>query len=114
MAGYVSHFELGRADPERARAFYGGLLGWKLSPFGEGYAIDTPGSRGGLHRAGDGEEPGCTVYFAVADIEAAVARVRELGGEASDPTDVEPTFGRFAHCRDDQGAAFGLHEPPRT
>jgi predicted enzyme related to lactoylglutathione lyase len=49
------------------------------------------------------------VYFRVDDIEAAVRRVRELGGEADDPGPAE-TGGRFASCRDDQGLAFGLHQ----
>jgi predicted enzyme related to lactoylglutathione lyase len=50
------------------------------------------------------------VYFRVDDIEAAVRRVRELGGEADDPGLAE-TGGRFVSCRDDQGLAFGLHQP---
>ena len=53
----------------------------------------------------------------VDDIEAALARVRELGGTVED-TDVEgdaettARFGRFKLCRDDQGSPFGLHQPP--
>jgi uncharacterized protein len=45
--------------------------------------------------------------------------VRELGGDAAgwsssddDPEQVA-RFGRFLWCKDDQGSAFGLHEPPR-
>ena len=30
MAGEVAFFEIGVQDPERGRAFYGGLLGWEL------------------------------------------------------------------------------------
>jgi hypothetical protein len=43
--------------------------------------------------------------------------VRDLGGSV-DETDLgesESTvaeYGRFKLCRDDQGSAFGLHEPP--
>jgi uncharacterized protein len=46
----------------------------------------------------------------VEDIEAAVKRVRELGGTADEPGLAE-TGGRFASCRDDQGVEFGLHQP---
>jgi predicted enzyme related to lactoylglutathione lyase len=58
------------------------------------------------------------VFFAVDDIDAAVARVKELGGTV-DEVDVEggeesqAQFGRFKLCRDDQGSPFGLHQPPR-
>ncbi|MGC7323044.1 VOC family protein, partial [Mycobacteroides abscessus subsp. massiliense] len=50
-------------------------------------------------------------FFGVADIDAAVMTVRELGGEAEDPGPEEPGFGRFTFCRDDQGVRFGLHQP---
>lgn len=50
------------------------------------------------------------MYFAVDDIEAAVRRVRELGGEAPEPDPRPDEGGRFVRCRDDQGVRFGLHE----
>jgi uncharacterized protein len=59
------------------------------------------------------------VFFRVDDMEAALARVRELGG-AVDEVDVEgddesvARFGRFKLCHDDQGSPFGLHQPPRA
>jgi hypothetical protein len=57
------------------------------------------------------------VFFRVEDMEAALERVRELGGVV-DETDVEgdeesvARFGRFKLCRDDQGSPFGLHQKP--
>jgi predicted enzyme related to lactoylglutathione lyase len=66
-------------DSRRAQAFYSKLLGWK---FNEGSrnsaAIETAGVPGGVHEAA---EPGLVVFFSVPDLEAAVRRVRELGGE---------------------------------
>lgn len=53
------------------------------------------------------------------DLDAAVARVRELGGtvedlgDGGDSEESAARFGRFKLCRDDQGSAFGLHEPPK-
>ena len=50
-------------------------------------------------------------------MEAAVERVRELGGTVEE-TNVEgdeesvARWGRFKLCRDDQGSPFGLHQPP--
>ncbi len=67
--------------------------------------------RGGLHDEDDATN--IVVYFAVSDIEAAVARVRELGGHADEPGP-EGDGGRFCARRDDQGVSFGLHQPPQT
>ena len=50
-------------------------------------------------------------------MDAALARVRELGGVVED-MDVEGgeesagRWGRFKLCRDGQGSPFGLHQPP--
>jgi predicted enzyme related to lactoylglutathione lyase len=43
----------------------------------------------------------------VDDINAGVARVRELGGEADEPQAV-PGMGWFATAKDPQGNEFGL------
>jgi predicted enzyme related to lactoylglutathione lyase len=119
--GEPSFFELGVADPERGRAFYGTLFGWALEagPAGRGFSIGTGGVPGGLHGGDAGASP--YLFFRVDDLDAAVARVRELGGSVEDLGEQEEgeggaesvaRFGRFALCRDDQGSSFGLHEPP--
>lgn len=119
MAGEPSFFELGVADPERGRAFYGSLFGWAFEPgpTRRGFSIATGGLPGGLH----GGDEGASVYlfFRVDDLDAAVARVRELGGtvedlgeEGQEDEESVARFGRFTLCRDDQGSAFGLHQPP--
>ena len=109
MAGEPSHFELGVPDAARAKAFYGELFGWSFTPtVGQNAWIETPGVRGGLHD--DDDASNVVLYFSVPDIEAAVTRVRELGGMANDPGP-SGTGGRFASCQDDQGVAFGLHQP---
>ena len=111
MPGEPSHFEVGVRDAGRAKAFYGGLLGWSFETTkGENAWIETSGVRGGLHDEDDASN--IVLYFRVSDIEAAVQRVRELGGEADDPGPPD-SGGRFTSCRDDQGVAFGLHQPSR-
>ena len=107
MAGEVSHFEIGVPDARRAKTFFGELLGWSFRPtVGEMAWIETPGVSGGVH---DGDAPNIRIYFSVPDIEVAVRRVRELGGEAGEPGPDEDG-GRFVSCRDDQGVPFGLHQ----
>ena len=117
MAGELAFFELGVGDAEKGRAFYEGLFGWGFvaGPSGEGWVIATPNVPGGMHPGDAGASP--YVFFAVDDIDAAVARVQELGGAVED-MDVEgdassqAKFGRFRICRDDQGSPFGLHQRP--
>ena len=117
MAGELAFFELGVADADKGRAFYEGLFGWTFTPGPHGgYVITTPGTPGGMHAGDAGAAP--YVFFAVDDMDAAIATVRELGGDVED-VDVEgdaasqARFGRFRLCRDDQGSRFGLHQPPR-
>ena len=117
MSGQPTFFELGVGDAGRARTFYSELFGWAMTPGpkGNGFAIDAGGIRGGLHGGDAGASP--YLFFGVDDIDAAMARVRELGGTVED-IDVEgdeesqARHGRFKLCRDDQGSAFGLHQPP--
>ncbi|MGI8902646.1 MAG: VOC family protein [Solirubrobacteraceae bacterium] len=115
MHGELSFFELGVGDTDRARTFYGALFDWELEDGSAGTTIKTPNVAGGLHGGDAGASP--YVFFEVDDLEAAVARVAELGGEASRidlsaDCDTVARFGRFVLCKDDQGSAFGLHEPP--
>ncbi len=94
-------------DPERARRFWQGLLGAELEPrpseAGSGWEFDGDGLRLGLHERGTG--PGDTAslpYFTVPEIEAAMDRVRELGGSIIHPGE------RWAICRDSEGSPFAL------
>ena len=119
MAGEVAFIEIGVDDVGRGRRFYEGLFGqWRFRPGSseQGVQVDTPNMRAGMH----GGDPGASLYvfFLVDDIDAALDRVRELGGAVEDMEvegDAESVarFGRFRLCRDDQGSAFGLHERPR-
>ena len=110
MAGQIVHTEIPADDTVASREFWGSLFGWQFQAF--------PGpSEYHMARIGDQEgvaitnmEPGkrgMRSYFDVDDINAGVARVKELGGEASDPTPV-PHMGWFATCADPHGNEFGL------
>ena len=94
-------------DPARARGFWGGLLDVELQSRaegeGEGWQTHAGGSALGLHPRGTG--PGDRVslpYFSVPDMDAALQRVRELGGEVIHPGAL------WSICRDTEGSPFGL------
>jgi hypothetical protein len=116
MAGEVSFFSVGVGDVPRARAFYGGLLGWSFEEVSGGLVISGGAIPGGIHGGDAGAHP--YLFFRVDDLDAALRRVAALGGEREpvgdegDHDGQEARFGRFALCRDDQGSTFGLHEPP--
>jgi predicted enzyme related to lactoylglutathione lyase len=97
-------------DPHRARQFWTGVLGIELldRASGEGEGWQTAGGAPtiGVHERGKG--PGDTnslPYFEVEDLELALRRVRELGGEVIHPG------ARWAVCRDSEGSPFGLAAP---
>jgi uncharacterized protein len=118
MAGELSFIEFGVEDVERGRAFYESLFGWRFErgPSGKGFVIGTPTVEGGMHGGDRGASP--YVFIAVDDLDAAIERVRQLGGEivemdvGGEDEETDARFGRFKLCRDDQGSPFGLHQPP--
>ena len=55
-------------------------------------------------------EPAVQLSYRVDDIEAAVERVREAGGQAGDPE--RRAFGLSAECADPEGLVFRLWQPP--
>jgi len=91
----------------RARAY--GDIGTEAMKYA---TLDLDGRTvGGIGELGAGQPAGMSAswgtYFAVADTDAAVGRVAELGGSLVAPAWDSP-YGRMAAVRDDQGAAFSL------
>ena len=106
--------ELCTPDVERAVDFYETLFGWKIQPGDaeNGYRqieLDGRGNGGILPwrpEMGD-MPPTWSTYFTVEDCDAALAKIRELGGQVfMGPVDIEP--GRFAVVADPQGAVFNV------
>jgi hypothetical protein len=107
--GDVGYMTLEVPDGERARRFYDALFGWSFvtghEPGSFHISSITPPA-GVHHREG---APEVRLYFRVDDIDAAAARVRELGGEVLTVTDYDS--GGNAECVDDQGLRFDLFRP---
>jgi uncharacterized protein len=108
MPSELVWFELPVADPERGRRFFQQLMGWEYESWGDdAYHMIAAASPGGAILPGDGRP---VVYFSTDDIDAAVAQVRDLGGETDAIQDV-PGVGRMTACRDDQGTRLSLYQP---
>ena len=107
--GDVGYITLHVADGERARRFYEALFGWQTVPgyMPGAFHVSSVTPPSGIDPSGD--DTGVRLYFRVDDIETAVARVRELGGQVLNVTDYES--GGNAECVDDQGLRFDLFRP---
>ena len=110
MAGEMVHFEMIVKDADAAQAFWSGLFGWEFGAPMEGmdYRMARIDDASGAAIAGmDEGKAHPNVYLSTDDIDASLAKVRELGGHAEDKMPV-PSFGWFAACKDDQGMEFHL------
>jgi hypothetical protein len=115
------HFEIHADNPERAMKFYGELFGWTFTRWGEeSYWLigtgerDTPGIDGGLvprRGAGPTDMQPVNAFVCiidVPDVDAALARVAELGGVVAVPKMPIPTVGWLAYGKDPEGNLFGM------
>jgi uncharacterized protein len=111
--GALSWNELSSPDPDASAAFYGGLFGWTFSPMEDSpttYLIIMNGehSNGGIRELNPGTPPHWLAYFAVEDIEAALAQVQSGGGTPIfGPQDIG--IAKIAVAHDSQGAVFALY-----
>jgi len=101
----VVHWEIEALDPERQRAFYGGLFGWAV---GDGPIMQIPAGVGGPEPgpAGhirQGGRSGVTLYIQVRDIAQTLARAAGLGATVvAEPFDI-PDGPTLAAITDPEG-----------
>ena len=83
----VIHFEIPVDDPERAQAFYRGVLGWEISNWGgpADYWLattgpqDEPGINGALTRR---SETSAWIHVGVDSVDEALGKIEAAGGAA--------------------------------
>jgi len=115
--GEFSWTELVTSDREAAWSFYSGVFGWELTEamdMGPGgiYQMFSRGAHplGGFYNLPEGmTTPAWLFYVRVPDADAAVEKVKELGGSVLNGPMEVPGGGRVAQCLDPQGAAFAVH-----
>jgi len=111
VPGALTWNDLISPDVAGSAAFYSELFGWdiqELAP-GEYWSIANGANRnGGMMPMPPGSHPAWNLYFAVEDVDATLARARELGGDTvMGPMEV-PNGGRLAVLRDPQNAVFSV------
>jgi hypothetical protein len=123
--GQFVWYELMTTDPKAAIAFYTEVVGWKTQPYaeagkgdGEPYQmwVGGQGPLGGVMTLPEvakqmGAPPHWMAHVEVADVDATVAKVKELGGKIYVPPTVIPTVGRFSVIADPQGASISVFHP---
>lgn len=100
---YVTH-EV--ADTARARSLLAGVLGWRFEPgrVADGWGVVDTAPMTGL--VGSTAWVGVPMWM-VDDVADAARRVRELGGDATEP-EPQPYGLLLSQCTDDQGGRFYL------
>lgn len=112
--GALSWNELASPDLDASAAFYRDLFGWGIAPFEESpqpYLSIRNGeaNNGGIRELQPPEPPHWLVYLATGDLDAALARVDELGGtKIVGPIDIQ--MARIAVVQDPQGGVFALYD----
>ncbi len=115
--GKVFWTELMTPDVEAAKAYYAKICGWSYMsmpmPDGGDYTLGMLGETpmAGIMAIQDGEDPDWMSYFAVDDLNAAVAATEAAGGTVLRPPFEIPGTGRIALLVDPTGARLGLMTP---
>ena len=134
----VVHFEMGYKDRERMKKFYATVFGWEMKQMGAEMGnyvvaqttetdndgmVQTKGAiNGGFYEKPDspeGQPP--SVVVSVDDVKAAVAAVKEAGGEilgsmqpdgskTMEPTMI-PGVGLWVSAKDTEGNRFSILQP---
>ncbi len=107
------HFEFPADDTARAKHFWSSLFGWQFKGWDgpvEYHMTEAGGEPGGAIYPSQSGERGPIVYFGVEDIDAALGRVRELGGSVEAEKSPIPGVGWYARCRDTEGNPFSLFQ----
>jgi predicted enzyme related to lactoylglutathione lyase len=121
--GALNWNELQTRDVDGAKAFFAAVFGWRPDDqdfCGMTYTVFNIGGTGIAGAMAMPSQAPAEVaafwlcYFTVADCDASLAKVQELGGSALGPAHELEGVGRFAVVADPHGASFGLiaGEPP--
>jgi predicted enzyme related to lactoylglutathione lyase len=113
-------FEIPADNPERVKAFYSNLFGWKINPFpgsDDYWHIDTGGADaspdGALKKRKQSQEP-VVNYISVDSVDKFADKIAKFGGKVCMAKTAVPQMGYFAICQDTEGNPFGIWESDPT
>lgn len=112
-------FEIPVTDLDRAKAFYGYVLGVPFEEQAMGQTqmaffpmLKDAGGAAGTLVKGEGYAPcqsGTLIYFTTPDIDAALTRAKEIGGKTLTPKTSIGKYGFIGLLQDSEGNHIGLH-----
>jgi uncharacterized protein len=114
QAASIVWFGIPADNPERARAFYSDLFGWKINSapgVDDFWYIDTGGAEespdGGLKKREHPQES-IVNYVSVDSVTEFSKKIEKLGGKICLAKTAVPQMGYFAVCQDTEGNSFGI------
>ena len=127
MSGRVVHFEIPADDVDRARDFYRQAFGWNIQPMPEmDYTIVSttetdesgmpkdPGAINGGMAKRDASFSTPVITVDVDDIDAALEKIRSLGGSTVTERTPVGDMGWAAYFQDSEGNLMGLWQTAPT
>jgi len=113
MGKKLVHVEFPADDADRAERFWEGVAGWSIESAGmpglDYRMFQEDGWGGAVFPKTEEAKEGPVIYFGSDDIDADLAKVRELGGEADEKQPI-PTVGWFSRCKDTEGNPFSFFQ----
>jgi predicted enzyme related to lactoylglutathione lyase len=112
MGKRIVHVEFPAQDADRAQTFWEGVGGWSIRDAGMpgvDYRMFQEGDQGGAVFTMPDAPQGPVIYYGCDDIDADLAKVQELGGEAEDKQPI-PGIGWYARCKDPEGNSFSFFQ----
>ena len=105
--GELSYITYEVADAAAFRSFFSAVLFWTVEPgrVQDGWQLQNTHPMAGV--AGGSSRPTTVPMWTVADMDDAIARVREAGGTVLQAPNRQ-SYGVMAECTDDQGGRFYL------
>jgi uncharacterized glyoxalase superfamily protein PhnB len=107
--GDVGYVTMAVPDDDKAREFYGAVLGWEFTAGSVPRGWQATGVQPMLGLWGGADRTEIQLCYRVGDITVAARRVRQHGGQAGEVT--HRPYGLMVDCVDDQGIVFQLWQP---
>ncbi|MFN3002629.1 VOC family protein [Mycolicibacterium wolinskyi] len=124
MTGRVVHFEVPFSDGKRAKDFYQQVFGWQVNEYPEmnytgvatgpvaesGMPAEPGYIGGGMFEREPAYPQGPVITIDVPNIDAALEKIRSLGGEQVGEKTAVGEMGFAAYFKDTEGNVLGLWE----